>query len=348
MEFIGELPIRKVPGIGQSWERQLTAVGINYVKDIYTHRGMLKPLFVEAFPNFLFEVYLGLGRSKVQPSGDYERKSVGCERTFRPISGSDALRERLKITAENLEHDMAEAGAIGRTIVLSLKLTDFRHFTRQKVLHKDISTAEELYHHALPLLRTYEEEFGADMKVRLMGLRVEDIRPVDASVPVSFDDLGRPTNFVKRGNMEMGRIPRLPESEFADLPPMQTSPRKPKAETPRKEMWICPICSRRVEADDRLFNEHVDGCLSKDAIKEVVRDSLDKQKLGREADRPPKCGLNDVILAAELASNKDNKPPRASPKKRKLEVPVDGDLSRKKNSIDSFFQRGGRGAQKKS
>jgi len=34
---------------------------------------------------------------------EYERKSVGTERTFADLWGSDGLRERMKLTAEGLE-----------------------------------------------------------------------------------------------------------------------------------------------------------------------------------------------------------------------------------------------------
>ena len=38
----------------------------------------------------------------------------------------------------------------------------------------------------------------------------------------------------------------------------------------RKQVWTCPICARPQEASDREFNEHVDLCLSRSAIRDAV------------------------------------------------------------------------------
>src|SRR5690606_23743097 len=147
------------------------AIGIQTVKDIYPMRGLLEPLFKPAMANFLLQVYLGLGRTNLQPSGEYERKSVGTERTFAAIQGHDALIQKMKDIARGLEHDMASAGAVGRKLTLRLKFTNFQSFTRQRQLPRAINKQEDIFQFALPLLKAYESEFGADIRVRLLGLR---------------------------------------------------------------------------------------------------------------------------------------------------------------------------------
>ncbi len=37
------------------------------------------------------------------------------------------------------------------------------------------------------------------------------------------------------------------------------------------EQWLCPICSIPQPTDERAFNEHIDGCLSRQTIKEMVQ-----------------------------------------------------------------------------
>jgi DNA polymerase kappa len=39
------------------------------------------------------------------------------------------------------------------------------------------------------------------------------------------------------------------------------------------EVWNCPICNRPQPTDDAIFNQHVDFCLSKQAIREAVQES---------------------------------------------------------------------------
>ena len=40
---------------------------------------------------------------------------------------------------------------------------------------------------------------------------------------------------------------------------------------PALEQWTCPICSVPQAVDERAFNEHIDGCLSRQTIKEIVK-----------------------------------------------------------------------------
>ena len=60
-------------------------------------------LFGEKATEFLIYCYLGIGRTEIRPVEEYERKSVGTERTFADLWGSNKLRERMKLTAEDLE-----------------------------------------------------------------------------------------------------------------------------------------------------------------------------------------------------------------------------------------------------
>jgi len=39
------------------------------------------------------------------------------------------------------------------------------------------------------------------------------------------------------------------------------------------QTWSCPICSRPQAADDKAFNEHIDLCLSRETIQDVVKDT---------------------------------------------------------------------------
>ncbi|KAF5491444.1 DNA polymerase kappa [Colletotrichum siamense] len=170
MNFMAKLPPRKVNGIGRVLERQLAEIGIKTCADIYPYRQFLRQLFGEKAYEFLINVYLGLGRTRIQPAEEYERKSVGTESTFRDMSDPQQLREKLRWTADELEKDMKRAECKGRTLVLKVKLHTYEVFTRQVVLPRAICLADDLYRFALPILGKLEEEMP-EMKLRLMGLR---------------------------------------------------------------------------------------------------------------------------------------------------------------------------------
>ncbi|KAA6410658.1 MAG: DNA polymerase kappa subunit [Lasallia pustulata] len=170
LAFMRDLPTRKVNGVGRVFERELDAIGVKTCGDIYSQRAYLSKLFGEKAFQFLMQCYLGLGRTRIQPAEEYERKSVGTETTFRDMSGRTELREKLRWVAEELEKDLARTQFKGRTLVLKVKLHTYEVLTRQVVLPKAVHMADDLYNFALPIMSKLEREIPG-MKLRLMGLR---------------------------------------------------------------------------------------------------------------------------------------------------------------------------------
>jgi DNA polymerase kappa len=170
LAFMRDLPTRKVNGVGRVFERELDAVGVKTCGDIYPQRAYLSKLFGEKAFQFLMQCYLGLGRTKVQPAEEYERKSVGTESTFHDMSDKTELREKLRWTAEELEKDLIRTQFKGRTLVLKIKLHTYEVLTRQTIPPKAVSTADDLYTYSLPMMAKLEKEIPG-MKLRLMGLR---------------------------------------------------------------------------------------------------------------------------------------------------------------------------------
>jgi DNA polymerase kappa len=124
MQFMKTLPCRKINGIGKVFERILSdALDIHTVADIYEKRCMLYKLLSEKSFDFLISVYLGIGSSNIRPAEDYERKSVGSERTFRDQDDQDKLREILRGIADDLAGDLERV----QTAVFPFRdRTDFR------------------------------------------------------------------------------------------------------------------------------------------------------------------------------------------------------------------------------
>jgi DNA polymerase kappa len=68
------------------------------------------------------------------------------------------------------------------------------------------------------------------------------------------------------------------------------------------EQWMCPICSISQAADERAFNEHIDGCLSRQTIKEIVKTTQDEPAMP-----PPGRVLSP--MPANTAKRKRGRPP---------------------------------------
>ncbi|KAF2202587.1 DNA/RNA polymerase [Delitschia confertaspora ATCC 74209] len=310
MEFMKNLPPRKVNGIGRVFERELDAIGIKTCGDIYAQRAYLSQLFGQKAFRFLIQCYLGLGRTQIQPAEDYERKSVGTECTFREMSDKVELRKKLRQVAEELEEDLTRTEFKGRTLVLKIKLHSYEVITRQMTPPYAVYLADDLYKYSLPMLTKLEKEIPK-MTLRLMGLRVTHI--VSTKKP-GIDFFGMHKRTLSSGNpspatngqhssktdndgewevwpeeefeeaarqernAEMNELEKLSQEQQGSLPKIEKRKEGNKQEQEESEPWICPICSLPQPPDDKEFNSHIDFCLSRQTIKEAVKATVPDEK----------------------------------------------------------------------
>lgn len=347
--FMRDLPCRKVNGIGRVFERELSAVGVPTCGDIYGQRQFLNQLFGQKAFEFLVHCYLGLGRTNVQPAEEYERKSVGTESTFGDMFDPKQLREKLRWTAEELEKDMRRAECKGKTLVLKVKLHTFEVYTRQTVTTKAIYLADDLYNYAVPILAKLEQEIPG-MRLRLLGLRCTHLVSTRKPDTLAFFGLkpktgttsGEPGKVLRKTTQDVDEEgwEKWPEEllDGYDIEPPEVegnidpteedhrpyrrhgkeimpnpTPRKESA-PPAEEWWKCPICSRPQVAEEKQFNDHIDACLSRQAIRDTV------QKDAMEIQPPKSRSGTPEPKRPKLSSDKKRGRPSSAPdpKQRKL------------------------------
>lgn len=92
LNFIRELPVRKVSGIGKVTERTLQALGIHTCADIFDNIHKLVHVHTPIQAEFLLRVSMGISSEEDQPWHVEEpdptvvhRKSIGHERTFQGV-----------------------------------------------------------------------------------------------------------------------------------------------------------------------------------------------------------------------------------------------------------------------
>lgn len=328
MSFMRDLPTRKVNGIGRVFERELDAIGVKTCGDIYQYRQYLPRLFGEKAFYFLAQCYLGLGRTSLQRIEDYERKSVGTERTFNAMKDPTELRNKLRSTAEDLQKDLERAEVKGRTLVLKVKLHTFEVFTRQVVPPKTVYLADDLYKYSLPMLAKLEQEIP-DMTLRLMGLRCTHLISMKKPDTLSFFGLKKKpstgTGDTKNTQPETSKRKaealddddnwetwpeelmfedaerQEREDEFQELESLsqkieeqqkeqidQGISHKEKSPDSEPEWWDCPICCRPQAPNERTFNEHIDLCLSRQTIRDAVQEDSAMVAAKSEPGPPPK------------------------------------------------------------
>jgi DNA polymerase kappa len=219
------------------------------------------------------------------------------------------FRNKLRWTAEELEKDMVRTQFKGRTLCLKVKLHTFEVFTRQVVPPKLVYLAEDLYKYSLPMLSKLEQEFPG-MRLRLMGLRCTHLVTMKKPDTLSFFGFKRKSvgnndsDSLESGKRKADALNEDEEWETwpderlfedaerqereDDLHELETLsqeldkrrhhgkeivPNPKKADTPEEEWWDCPICSRPQAPSEKEFNAHIDLCLSRETIRDVVQET---------------------------------------------------------------------------
>ncbi|KAM4879011.1 DNA polymerase kappa isoform 2-T8 [Sylvia borin] len=171
LDFLKDLPIRKVPGIGKVTEKMLKALGIVTCSELYQQRALLSLLFSEiSWRNFL-DISLGLGSTHLEKDG--ERKSMSTERTFSEINKAEDQYSLCRELCRDLAQDLQKEGLKGKTVTLKLKNVNFEVKTRASTVLSSVSTEEEIFAVAKDLLGTEIDSVAPQpLRIRLMGVRV--------------------------------------------------------------------------------------------------------------------------------------------------------------------------------
>ncbi|XP_057286934.1 DNA polymerase kappa isoform X2 [Pezoporus wallicus] len=201
LDFLKDLPIRKVPGIGKVTEKMLKALGIVTCSELYQQRALLSLLFSEAsWRNFL-DISLGLGSTYLEKDG--ERKSMSTERTFSEMNTAEDQYSLCRELCRDLAQDLQKEGLKGKTVTLKLKNVNFEVKTRASSVLSSVSTEEEIFAVAKDLLGTEIDSVAPHpLRIRLMGVRVsgflsEEERKYQQKSIMSFLKSGKETGFLR-------------------------------------------------------------------------------------------------------------------------------------------------------
>lgn len=171
MDFIQNLPVRKVPGIGKVSEKMLKALGVCNCSDLGQQMALLSLLFSETAWHHFMELSLGLSSTYI-PKHE-ERKSMSTERTFKELSRPEEQFSLCRELCEDLAEDMKKEGLKGKTVTVKLKNVNFEVKTRAMTLQYAVASADEIFTVAKDLLKTEIENVAPQLlRLRLMGVRV--------------------------------------------------------------------------------------------------------------------------------------------------------------------------------
>ncbi|KAK0143868.1 DNA polymerase kappa [Merluccius polli] len=157
MDFIQNLPVRKVFGIGKVSENMLGGLGITHCAHLSQQMALLSLLFSETAWHHFLRISLGLG-------------STHIERTFKEMSVAEEQLSLCRELCDDLAADMKKEELRGKTVTLKLKNVKFEVKTRASTLPCAVATADEIFAVAKDLLKTEIENISPQrLRLRLMG-----------------------------------------------------------------------------------------------------------------------------------------------------------------------------------
>ena len=180
LDFIAQLPIERFWGVGEKTAAKMHWMGIfngSQLRQVSLEH--LTQVFGKAGRVF-YDFARGVDERPVVT--DYERKSVGTERTFeQDIWKRAAVVAELYHTVMELLSRIEKSDFSGKTLTLKVKFYDFTQITRSMTANRDLRRKDDILPLAKQLLS--EVDYGHDRPIRLMGLSVSN--------PTTADDTNR-------------------------------------------------------------------------------------------------------------------------------------------------------------
>ena len=230
-EFVSQLNIRKVGGIGNVQEQLLRGIGVQTCGDLFKRRAEIRVLFSETSSEFYLAVSQGVGSTRIEPPEERERKSISTESTFSEKSERKELLDILAQLCKDLTSDCKKKNICGQSVTVKIKSHHFKIKTKVAQMcdfsnEEDIifATAKKLL---INLLDSSEEQ---PLALRLMGVRLSGLK----------DPEENSSSKQKQKNL----LGYLVEAEAG-----HKGPRYP-----------CPFCAEEFGQLSKL-NAHVDICL---------------------------------------------------------------------------------------
>jgi DNA polymerase-4 len=169
-EFLREMPVRKIYGVGGATEKVLADAGIFTIGDLQNYPGDLRAL-VGVFSQRLRAFAFGNDDRPLE-LGD-EIKSISSEETFeRDTMDRAQLRRCLWAQAEEIAAKLKRKRLVAQTVQVKLRYSNFETLTRQVTLEDALQGARELYRMACFLLA---REKLVRKPIRLLGVGVSGL-----------------------------------------------------------------------------------------------------------------------------------------------------------------------------
>lgn len=216
-EFLHDLPVERLWGVGEKTAPRLHALGIRTIGDLAAAPlPLLERHLGPAHATHLHKLANGEDDRPVEPGR--ERKQIGRETTFMTDTDDrDFVRRTLLRLTEEVAARLRRRGLTARTVSVKLRLAPFETHTRRKTLERPLFTSEAIYPVASELLAAADP---GDRPIRLVGISVSRLEalspdrqlalfndsPDDPNTPLVSDVLDEIEDRFGPGALKRGRL----------------------------------------------------------------------------------------------------------------------------------------------
>ncbi|MEW6456054.1 MAG: DNA polymerase IV [Acidobacteriota bacterium] len=191
VEFLGELTIDKLPGIGLKTQMIFTMMGVDRIKDLWEiSKETLKSLFGISGYEIFFQSR-GIDERIVER--EFIPKSMSRETTFlEDLWDREMILAHFAYLSDRLASSLREESLSSFTVEIKVRLSDFTTYTRRQSL---ISPTQDMYKIYEIAKKLYLKNFySSPFPLRLVGVRASDlVREINLHL---FEE-----NFLKRENL---------------------------------------------------------------------------------------------------------------------------------------------------
>jgi DNA polymerase IV len=197
LEFLHPLPVAALWGVGEQTGQALARLGLRTVGDIAnTPLGTLQRELGAAAGSHL--AALAWGQDARPVLSRVPDKSIGAEETFpADVDDPSEIRRELLRLSGRTARGLRAGGSAARTVVVKLRLADFKTITRSRTLPAPTDVARKIYDTACELYAG--AGLDARARLRLVGVRATGLVPAArAETQLTFGDQPAPWGDAER------------------------------------------------------------------------------------------------------------------------------------------------------
>ena len=195
-EFLKDLPVERIPGVGKATLKKLNKYGIKVIGDLTKFEKRFYESEIGMFSSYLLNVANGIDDREICLYDDYEQKSLSKENTLRfDTSDKEFLKKELYYLLEKACSRLRVKKLKSKTVTVKVKYSDFvvnqKSFTRNHLSNMEI----DFYNDAMSLMNKL---LLKGRKIRLLGVRFTELKEDDTVQEHLFNDEEKYKNLLEK------------------------------------------------------------------------------------------------------------------------------------------------------